>query len=67
MDSQPPKTLSDYPEFLTPRQVAALLQVKEVTVRLWIRRGLLKGIKIGAKEWRISKHEVLRFLGEPDV
>lgn len=39
---------------LTVKQVAEKMQVKEATVRLWLRRGLLKGIRVG-KSWRISQ------------
>ncbi len=48
------------PEFLTPRQVAELLHVKETTVTLWIRRGLLEGVRIGHL-WRISRAAFDRF------
>lgn len=59
------KTIPSKPEFFTPEQVAGMLQVKETTVRLWLRRGLLRGVKI-AHTWRISRTEIDRFdKGEP--
>ena len=41
-------------EFLKVEEVAALLKVKEKTVRDWIGRGELDAYKIG-KEWRIRR------------
>ncbi len=46
---------------LTPPQVARHLQVNERTVTLWLRRGHLRGFKIG-KEWRVSARDVDNFL-----
>jgi excisionase family DNA binding protein len=41
-------------EFLKVEEVAALLKIKEKTVREWIARGDLEAYKIG-KEWRIRR------------
>jgi excisionase family DNA binding protein len=41
-------------EFLKVEEVAALLKIKEKTVREWIGRGELEAYKIG-KEWRIRR------------
>jgi putative molybdopterin biosynthesis protein len=41
-------------EYLTVEDVAALLKVKEKTVRDWIARGMLEAYKIG-KVWRIRR------------
>ena len=46
---------------LTPPQVARHLQVNERTVTLWLRRGHLRGFKIG-KEWRVSARDLENFL-----
>jgi len=46
---------------LTPPQVAERLQVNERTVTQWLRKGHLRGFKIG-KEWRISRVDLLAFL-----
>jgi excisionase family DNA binding protein len=63
----------DSGEYLTPDQVAKLLQVREFTVRLWLRRGLLKGIKLGNRSgtgakpgrgavlWRIPRKSLEEF------
>jgi excisionase family DNA binding protein len=41
-------------EFLKVEEVAAVLKIKEKTVREWIGRGELEAYKIG-KEWRIRR------------
>lgn len=41
-------------EFLTPAQVAVAFQVKEATVRLWLVRKLIRGVKIG-HTWRVPR------------
>ncbi len=48
-------------KLLTPPQVAQRLQVNERTVTQWLRRGLLRGFKIG-KEWRVSARDLDAFL-----
>jgi excisionase family DNA binding protein len=48
-------------QLLTPPQVAQRLQVNERTITLWLRRGHLRGFKIG-KEWRISTRDLEAFL-----
>ncbi len=48
-------------QLLTPHQVAERFQVNERTVTLWLRRGHLRGFKIG-KEWRISPDDLQAFL-----
>jgi excisionase family DNA binding protein len=48
-------------KLLTPPQVAERLQVNERTVTQWLRRGHLRGFKIG-KEWRVSAHDLDAFL-----
>lgn len=46
---------------LTPPQVATHLQVNERTVTQWLRKGHLRGFKIG-KEWRVSLVDLEQFL-----
>ena len=46
---------------LTPPQVAEQLQVSENTVTHWLRKGYLRGYKIG-KEWRVSAADLGNFL-----
>ena len=48
-------------KLLTPPQVAKHLQVNERTVTQWLRRGHLRGFKIG-KEWRVSEYDLANFL-----
>ncbi len=48
-------------KLLTPTDVANRLQVNERTVTLWLRKGHLRGFKIG-KEWRISSDDLQAFL-----
>ena len=48
-------------KLLTPPQVARHLQVNERTVTQWLRRGHLRGFKIG-KEWRVSARDLDNFL-----
>ncbi len=48
-------------KLLTPPQVAEHLQVNERTVTQWLRRGHLRGFKIG-KEWRVSARDLENFL-----
>ncbi len=46
---------------LTPLDVADRLQMNERTVNIWLRKGRLRGFKIG-KEWRISPDDLQAFL-----
>ena len=48
-------------KLLTPPQVARCRQVNERTVTQWLRRGHLRGFKIG-KEWRVSTRDLENFL-----
>lgn len=53
-------------KLLTPEDVAERLTVNAATVRAWLRKGSLKGIKIGRKVWRISEVELNAFLSRKD-
>ena len=46
---------------LTMQQVAEHFQVNERTVTRWLRKGHLRGFKIG-KEWRVSAADLGNFL-----
>ncbi len=48
-------------KLLTPSSVASRLQVNERTVTQWLRKGHLRGFKVG-KEWRISSDDLQAFL-----
>jgi len=46
---------------LTPSDVAKRLQMNERTVTQWLRKGHLRGFKIG-KEWRVSEIDLESFI-----
>jgi len=46
---------------LTPLDVAKRLQMNERTVTQWLRKGHLRGFKIG-KEWRVSELDLDAFI-----
>ncbi len=48
-------------KLMTPPQVARRLQVNKRTVTQWLRKGNLRGFKIG-KEWRIAPRDLEVFL-----
>ena len=48
-------------KLLTSTDVANRLQVNKRTVTLWLRKGHLRGFKVG-KEWRISPDDLQAFL-----
>ncbi len=46
-------------KYLTPEAAAELLDVAPTTIRKWLRKGVLKGTKVGGgKLWRISESEI---------
>ena len=48
-------------KLMTPPQVARRLQVNQRTVTQWLRKGHLRGFKVG-KEWRVSRRDLEVFL-----
>ena len=46
---------------LTVEQVARRLAIKESTVREWLRKGRLPGVRISSKEWRIDPVDLEAF------
>ncbi len=48
-------------KLLTPVDIAKRLQVNERTVTQWLRKGHLRGFKVG-KEWRVSVKDLEAFL-----
>jgi excisionase family DNA binding protein len=48
---------------MTVHETAEHLQVKESTIRAWIRHGKLRAIKFG-REWRITVKDLERFMNE---
>lgn len=50
-------------KLLTPEDAAELLQVSPVTVRGWLRKGVIKGTKVGGgRLWRISEETINEFV-----
>ena len=55
----------EHERWYTVKQVAKHLQVSAVTVRRWLRDGLLRGSRLPGKAgWRIPAGELERFLRE---
>ncbi len=48
-------------KLLTPVDIANRLQVNERTVTQWLRKGHLRGFKVG-REWRVSVKDLEAFL-----
>ena len=48
-------------EFLTVEQAAELLQVKSTTIREWLKKGKLPGVKVG-RLWRVDREGVYKIL-----
>ena len=51
------------PKLLTPAQIAEALQLSESTITRWLRKGRLRGFKVG-KDWRVSTADLNAFLEE---
>ncbi len=50
---------------LTAREVADKLRVHRQVVKVWLRSGRLKGIKIGTRgDWRVSQEDLDTYLKE---
>ena len=47
---------------LTVEQVARRLAIQETTVRQWLREGILPGIKINSRAWRIDPVDLEAFI-----
>lgn len=48
---------------LTTKQVADIFQVRDYTIREWIKLGKIKAVKIG-RRWMVSAEEVDRIIKE---
>ncbi len=53
--------MMDNEKLLTPVDIANRFQVNERTVTLWLRKGHLRGFKVG-KEWRVSVEDLEAYL-----
>ena len=49
-------------KFLTAEQVAELMQVHLGTVRVWLRSGQLRGVKVG-RAWRVPESAIRALSG----
>lgn len=55
----------EWDKLLTPEEAAVILRVTPKTVRDWLNKGELKGVKVG-KLWRIKESDLRALLaGEP--
>ena len=57
-------------EYLTPTEVAEKLKIHERTVRRLLADGVLPGVRIGAKVWRISAAALRAYVeagGQPAI
>ncbi|MEB4210975.1 helix-turn-helix domain-containing protein [Mycobacterium sp. 94-17] len=53
----------DYPPLLEVDELAKLLRLHPVTIRVKLRRGEIPGVKISANRWRIPRSYVESILG----
>jgi excisionase family DNA binding protein len=49
----------------TVEEVASILNVQTNTIRIWLRKGTLKGVKLG-KYWRIKESQLQEFTKEQE-
>jgi excisionase family DNA binding protein len=63
-----PKSIKDatpqgkpQPEYLSAKQVATLLVIREETARALLRKGKLPGYRLGGGRWRASRREIENF------
>ncbi len=62
-DTSKGKPMSVKREVYSPEEVAVILGMSLATIRRWLRKGKLRGTKIGGV-WIISKTEIERILGD---
>jgi excisionase family DNA binding protein len=53
-------------EFYTTKQIAKILNLKTITIRRWIAKGMLQAYKFGT-ELRIDKDEFEKFIKERKI
>lgn len=56
--------VKEHDEFLTVAEIAEWLKVNQQTVRNWIDRGELVGIRLGARRVRVRASELDRFIAD---
>lgn len=50
-------------KFLRPDEIAKQLDIKDETVRIWLRKGVLVGYKVGS-DWRVKPADLEEFLSK---
>ncbi len=53
-------------KYYSPEEVSEQINVKQATVRKWIREGKLKALKLGGL-WRISEDQLQEFIRSGQV
>ncbi len=51
-------------KYYTPEEAGEILSLSPNTIREWLRRGKVKGVKLSRKAWRIKESEIKRLLQE---
>lgn len=55
-----PATEPALEELYTVPQIAKMFQVTPYTVRVWLKSGDMRGIKVGNGRWRVTRQELVR-------
>ncbi len=55
------RSLDDYPDVLTLREVAEILRRSEDRTRTWLRKGEIHAVRVGGS-WRVSKQVLIAYL-----
>lgn len=53
-------------KMFTPEQIAEMFQVTGQTVRNWLSRGELKGMKLGTRAWRVKESDLEAFIKQQE-
>jgi excisionase family DNA binding protein len=56
-----PRSLDEYPDVLTLREVAVILRRSEDKTRTWLRTGAIHAVRVGG-QWRVAKSVLVGFL-----
>lgn len=51
---------------LTTEEAAKILKIHPVTLRNWLRKGKIQGVKISEREWRIPESALQVFLKQKE-
>jgi len=49
-------------KIFNPEQAAEVLSVTKQTIRKWLREGLLTGVKLDGKSWRVTESDINEFI-----